>query len=60
MRETLPTLALRLGARLDLLRKIVRTTPALKALGERLGPSRVYGPQDAEVIKKAWEAKAKA
>ena len=34
MRETLPTLALRLGARLDLLRKIVRTSPALKALGE--------------------------
>ncbi len=58
--NTLPRLCELWGEPLDLARTVIRKTPALKSLGRRLGPTRVYDSNEAETIRAALVARRQA
>ncbi len=53
---TLPTIATERRLPLDRLREMLRTDKALAALGARVGATRVFTVEEADVIEKAFEA----
>lgn len=53
--RTLPQIAAEHGLNLDLLRKLVRARPELDALGQRVGRSRAYSPDEAAIVATAMK-----
>ncbi len=45
------------GASLDGLRQVVRETPALRKMGTRFGPTRVFNPAEERQIVAAYQAR---
>jgi hypothetical protein len=59
-KKTLPMLVAGwadIGATVDPIRKLVRTTPELRALGEQVGPVRLYDDREGAMIRAAFLAR---
>ncbi|MBY0460189.1 MAG: hypothetical protein K2V38_22975 [Gemmataceae bacterium] len=57
MRWTLPELVAQWGESLDRARETIRRDERLRALGVRIGPTRAFDENEAEVIRRALEAR---
>lgn len=57
--HTLPELASAWGASLDILRAMLRREPTLRALGKKVGPTRCFSADEANTIRRAFEARQK-
>jgi hypothetical protein len=55
MRRTLPEWVAEWRVSLDLARKVIRRSPALRSLGERFGSTRTYDETEANAIREAVE-----
>ncbi len=57
--KTLPEMTREWGASLDVVRKLIRRTPALQQLGQTYGAVRLYCEDEGLKIRTALEARAK-
>lgn len=55
--QTLPLIAVAIGAPLDPLRKLVREDASLRGLGTTYGPTRLFDQREIGLIAAAWRAR---
>jgi hypothetical protein len=60
MRQTLPTLTRGWPWGLDVVRKTIRSSPALQQLGQRIGANKLYTTEEVEQIRTAVEQREAA